>query len=102
MPTLQIYLDDRSFAALERCSASLGRSIEDLAEAAVADAAVKGDPLPPVPTIMGLDLAKGPDLIGVRCSCGRDHAFSPAEIETAAWIACACGVDLLPVLHSKA
>lgn len=56
MPMLSICLDDRSYAALQRCAAERGRSVKDLAEAAVADAAIQNDPqsepprLPPLPT----------------------------------------------------
>ena len=38
MPMLSICLDERSYAALQRCAADRGRSAEDLAEAAVSDA----------------------------------------------------------------
>lgn len=56
MPVMTLYLDDRSFAALQRCAAAHGRSVEDLAEAAVSEAAIQNDPdaapprLPPFPT----------------------------------------------------
>lgn len=44
MPILTLHIDDRSHAALERCAASLGRDITDLAESAVSDAAIMNDP----------------------------------------------------------
>lgn len=55
MPMLSICLDERSYAALQRCAADRGRSAEDLAEAAVSDAAIQNDPqsepprMPPLP-----------------------------------------------------
>lgn len=40
MPVLQIYLDPRPTERLTRAGQALGRSIEDLAEAAVSEAAL--------------------------------------------------------------
>jgi hypothetical protein len=40
MPILNCYVDDRTLATLERVSAQTGRTVEDLAEAAISEAAV--------------------------------------------------------------
>lgn len=44
MASLTIYIDDRAFAALERCALASERTVTDLAEAAVEDAALHADP----------------------------------------------------------
>ncbi|MDP3405075.1 MAG: hypothetical protein Q8S03_10325 [Brevundimonas sp.] len=46
MGQLTIYVDDLTEAALKRCAAALGRDWGELAEAAVADAAIRNDPGP--------------------------------------------------------
>jgi hypothetical protein len=44
MPFLTVYVDDRTMEALKEFSEKDGRSVEDLAEAAVADAALRSLP----------------------------------------------------------
>lgn len=41
MNIIKVYVDDRTLATLERVSAESGRSIEDLAEAAISEAACR-------------------------------------------------------------
>ena len=43
MPMLNCYIDDRTLAALERFSIETGRSITDLAEAAISNAAIDAE-----------------------------------------------------------
>lgn len=47
MPILSCYVDQRTLMALERVSAETGRGIEELAEAAISDAASKVSPPSP-------------------------------------------------------
>lgn len=42
---IQVYADDRTAARLQRSAARLGRTVEDLAECAVAEAALEADRL---------------------------------------------------------
>jgi hypothetical protein len=44
MPSLTIYIDDRALMILERESQVRGRSVEDLAAAAVEEAAIRSVP----------------------------------------------------------
>ncbi len=46
---LQCYIDDRTLAILKRVSEQTGRTIEDLAEAAISDAASGADRDQPQP-----------------------------------------------------
>lgn len=47
MPFLSVYANDRTMRALETASRELGRTVEDLAEAATAEAALKYEPPSP-------------------------------------------------------
>ncbi len=49
MPTLSVYVDDRTFSILTEYGQRHGRTVEELASAAVEDAAIKTLP-PPRPT----------------------------------------------------
>jgi hypothetical protein len=49
MTILQVYIDDRTQAILEAHAARLGRTVESLAEAAVAEAAIQANRNDPVP-----------------------------------------------------
>lgn len=53
---LQVYVDDRTLQALRVVAARTGRTPEDLAEAAVADAACRALPMERSPVVHPLDL----------------------------------------------
>lgn len=52
MSLIQCYVDDITMDRLRRCSAHLGRSVEDLAEAAISEAALRA--APPIPELIVL------------------------------------------------
>lgn len=53
---LQVYVDATTEAVLRRISAATGRSLEDLAEAAVAEEACRALPMGRAPVVHPLDL----------------------------------------------
>lgn len=53
---LQVYVDAQTEHVLRRISAATGRSLEDLAEAAVAEEAMRATPMPRSPVVHPLDL----------------------------------------------
>lgn len=44
MPVLRCYVDDDTMARLEKVSADTGRGVEELAESAISEAALRSDP----------------------------------------------------------
>lgn len=68
MPVLRCYVDDRTLATLERISALSGRSVEDLAEAAIAEEAIRAQHS----RFAAQDLARAADRqlpLRHRCDC---------------------------------
>lgn len=53
---LQVYVDPTTEHVLRRISAATGRSLEDLAESAVAEEAMRALPMPRSPVVRPLDL----------------------------------------------
>lgn len=56
MPVLSCYVDDRTYAVLQNVACNTGRTVEQLAEAAIENEAVKCLPVPRSPVIHPLDL----------------------------------------------
>lgn len=52
MPILTCHVDERTHAILEAFSQRTGRAVEDLAEAAISDAAIKADRESPSPVVI--------------------------------------------------
>ena len=44
MPALTVHVDDDALARLQRCANDMGRTVDDLAEAAISEAAMQAAP----------------------------------------------------------
>ena len=69
MPALRLYIDDRTFGSLLAQSQATGRTVEELAEAAISEAALKVEAQERAPHTRAM-LAASVALIPEEAACG--------------------------------
>jgi len=78
MPILSCHVDDRTFSILEREARERGRTVADLAEAAIENEAINADADRPMPAGQRHLALSGPDDLGGQ---PFHHALAPDDAE---------------------